>query len=158
MNETRKTSIQLVFGVPTFNEHFDYSDVFKDLVQRHRGKYIGGSFSITGNPRSFTFTCILPKSRVRRFTTEWRQQTRDLSIDQQNRLAPAIVRAFRQLRRDLGDDDFSLLARTFKRRLTVAWLATCFENTAPAPPLSGHTVPLEDRPEKRRKSGRRSKT
>ena len=124
MKKTEPT-IHLVLSVPTLAEHFDHMTLFETLVRRYRCHAPSSSFTVAGSPRSFTFSCQVPRSKVSQFRAEWRKRTLDLSDAQKKRLSLPVSRMFKQLRDQLGQDDFSLLIRSIRRPATRAWLTSC---------------------------------
>lgn len=142
-------SIHLILRVPTLAEYFDHQKLFEILVRRYGGHSASSSLTAAGKPKSFTFSCKIPKSKATQFRAEWKRRTLDLSAAQKERLSVPIIRMFYQLHDQLGDDDFNLLIRTFRRPATNVWLISCAaseaktrrDKQAPATPLaSGHAV------------------
>jgi hypothetical protein len=120
---------QLVLSVASMAEHFDYNPLFDALVRRYGGQSSSGSVTMRGSPKTFTFSCELPKSKVAKFKADWKTGISDLNSKQKERLSPALAHAFRQLRDQIGEDDFLLLNRLLKRKATVAWLLSCAADT-----------------------------
>lgn len=118
-------TIHLVLSVPTLAEHFDHRTLFETLARRYRCRAPSSSFTVAGEPGSFTFSCQVPKSKVSQFRAEWRKRTKDLSDSQKERLSLPVTRMFKQLRDQLGQDDFSLLIRSIGRPATREWLVSC---------------------------------
>ncbi|MGE9010689.1 hypothetical protein ACO2JO_19050 [Leptospira interrogans] len=122
----RKASrAQLALSVASLAEHFDYRPLLDTLVSRYGGQSPSGSITMQGNPKTFTFRCTLPKSKVANFKADWKAGISDLNSKQKERLSPAIAHAFKQLRDQIREDDFLLLMRLLKRKATVAWLLSC---------------------------------
>jgi hypothetical protein len=122
----------VVLRVPTLAEYFDHQKLFETLVRRYRGHAANSSFTAAGTPKSFTFSCRVPKSEAAQFKAEWKRRTLDLSIGQKKRLSVAVTRMLNQLHDQLGDDDFNLLIRTFRRPATIRWLLSCITAEAKA--------------------------
>jgi len=100
---------QLILSVASSAEHFDYNPLFDTLVRRYSGQSSSSSVTMRGSPKSFTFSCEIPKSKVAKFKADWNIGTSDLNAMQKERLSPALAHAFRQLRDQIGKDDFQLL-------------------------------------------------
>ena len=124
--------IHLVLRVPTLAEYFDHQKLFETLVRKYHGHAASSSFTAAGRPGSFTFSCRVPKSKAAQFKAEWKRRTLDLSTAQKKRLSVAVTRMLHQLHDQLGDDDFNLLIRTFKRPATYTWLMSCITAEAKA--------------------------
>jgi hypothetical protein len=116
---------RLVLSVASLAEHFDYRPLFDRLVRRYGGQSPSDSITMRGDPKTYTFSCKLLKSKVAKFKADWKTGISDLNSKQKERLSPPIAHALRQLRDQIGEDDFRLLIRLLKRKATVAWLVSC---------------------------------
>lgn len=115
----------LVLAVTSLSEYFDYDLLFERLVRRYGAQSPSSSFTTQGSPKSFLFSCEVPRSKVAKFKADWKIGTSDLNEKQKERLSPALAHAFKQLHDQIGDDDFQLIVRTLKRKSTIAWLLSC---------------------------------